>query len=702
MPMGRKGKKTGRSLLLWGVMAISLLTVTTTNAARYIVTRLVSPEPANSSGRSINNSGKATGSATFGTYSAGATKAFLYANHSTTTLLPGPSVTSYGTAINGGGQVAGYGPVSGAQHAILWNNGTPQDFGLLTGTTSSYAFGINDLGAVVGYSGSYPFVWQNGVMTRLGTATGTAYGINASGLVAGSSGNLPVIWDPLGNMTALSTGTGTAFRVNDSGQVVGRYYSGGNRGFLWENGGLQTLPLPTGASSTSAYSINGPGQTVGEGSFNVSPFTRALLWDSGTAFDLNTQIPSDSGWVLVRAWDINGSGQIVGDGVYNGKNQAFLLTPSGSPSTQAAVAGTTGCGGWYLSAVTVTLTATDHSGSGIKEIHYALDGAAEAVVGDVTATVPVSGDGAHTLLYYAVDYAGNIETANSLPVNLDGTTPSSAAAVSGTAGSNGWYKSPVNVQITGNDTPSGVASIKYRKKIGETWGSTVTAGNPAFVNFSTNGRYSIGYYATDRACNAETEKVIDVATDTVPPVTTYTASVPANANGWLNTDVTVTFTGTDNLSGVDFLTVNGANVPGSSIAYLLNAEGQSSFSYFGTDLAGVTEATRTVAFHIDKTAPAVGVSTTPAILVATSKSKLVPVTINGFATDSLSGIASLAITITDEYGKYNLTVPSFGSVVNLDTYKQRNDADGRLYTVQATATDLAGNQHTSVSYLRAQ
>jgi probable HAF family extracellular repeat protein len=43
--------------------------------------------------------------------------------------------------------------------------------------------------------------------------------------------------------------------------------------------------------------------------------------------DLNTLIPSTSGWVLNTAAGINAWGQIVGSGVHNGETHGFLLTP---------------------------------------------------------------------------------------------------------------------------------------------------------------------------------------------------------------------------------------------------------------------------------------------------------------------------------------------------------------------------------------
>ncbi len=46
--------------------------------------------------------------------------------------------------------------------------------------------------------------------------------------------------------------------------------------------------------------------------------------------DLNSLLPSGSGWNLGGATGINDSGQIVGYGIDNGQDHAFLLTPQSS------------------------------------------------------------------------------------------------------------------------------------------------------------------------------------------------------------------------------------------------------------------------------------------------------------------------------------------------------------------------------------
>ena len=60
--------------------------------------------------------------------------------------------------------------------------------------------------------------------------------------------------------------------------------------------------------------------------------TSALLYDSGTLYNLNDLIPANSGWTLQAATAINDRGQIAGYGVINGQTHAFRLDPPMSPA----------------------------------------------------------------------------------------------------------------------------------------------------------------------------------------------------------------------------------------------------------------------------------------------------------------------------------------------------------------------------------
>jgi probable HAF family extracellular repeat protein len=77
-----------------------------------------------------------------------------------------------------------------------------------------------------------------------------------------------------------------------------------------------------------ALGINNNGQVVG---FSGGS---AFLYSGGAMIDLNTLIPTNSGWTLEEATGINDSGQICGYGRNpSGQDDAFLLTPVPEPAT---------------------------------------------------------------------------------------------------------------------------------------------------------------------------------------------------------------------------------------------------------------------------------------------------------------------------------------------------------------------------------
>ena len=105
-----------------------------------------------------------------------------------------------------------------------------------------------------------------------------------------------------------------------------------------------------------------------------------------------------------------------------------------------------------------------------------------------------------------------------------------------------------------------------------------------------------------------------------------------------------------------------------------------------------TQLLRTV-HVVDTIAPEVSLSVDRSLLWPPNH-KLVDILVNGDAQDSGSGLLSVVLTVTDEYGKYNLTLPAFGSTVALEAWRDGQDKDGRVYTLTAVATDRAGNVTT--------
>jgi len=101
--------------------------------------------------------------------------------------------------------------------------------------------------------------------------------------------------------------------------------------------------------------------------------------------------------------------QMAPDGLNHDLNfQLFGPTADTTPPETTCVLTGNMSGTNYLSPVTVTLTATD-SGSGVASTHYKLDGGSDTTYASPF-NVATAGD--HSLVFWSIDNAGNIEIAN--------------------------------------------------------------------------------------------------------------------------------------------------------------------------------------------------------------------------------------------------------------------------------------------------
>ena len=97
------------------------------------------------------------------------------------------------------------------------------------------------------------------------------------------------------------------------------------------------------------------------------------------------------------------------------------------PTTTASVTPSANAAGWNATAVTVALAAADNTGgSGVREVSYDLSGAQAAPPVSTqgsAATLAISAEGITTVVYHAVDNAGNLESPKTLVVQIDATPP---------------------------------------------------------------------------------------------------------------------------------------------------------------------------------------------------------------------------------------------------------------------------------------
>lgn len=212
-----------------------------------------------------------------------------------------------------------------------------------------------------------------------------------------------------------------------------------------------------------------------------------------------------------------------------------------------------------------------------------------------------------------------------------------------------------------------------------------------------------------------------VYSDGLAPVTTATVSPAANANGWNNGNVSIALEATDLASGilnnppgwVDQVqySLSGAQpsdrqtVPGSAASFAISTTGITTVDYFATDAAGNDEAAKTLDVRIDPLAPVVNglPAADCSIWPPNHQMRQVAVVTAG---DPLSGIASLQVTVrSNEPANPSQTdavvTPdgSGGFVVSLRAERKAN-GQGRVYTITATAVDLADNVRTSTATCR--
>ncbi|MDA0182253.1 DUF1080 domain-containing protein [Solirubrobacter phytolaccae] len=193
------------------------------------------------------------------------------------------------------------------------------------------------------------------------------------------------------------------------------------------------------------------------------------------------------------------------------------------------------------------------------------------------------------------------------PFPNDNTAPTSNLQLQGEPAASGWHTTAPRITLTGTDENggSGVEQIQYRIN----GGSTLFYAGP--FNLTTEGDLKIEYRAIDRAGNPEPFKSISLKVDaTAPTTTSFTYPTDLPASGWNDHEVGITLRSVDGAGSGSVKTeyrVNGGEWTAYDDTFSVGGSGTQLVEYRTLDVAGNTEAIKTLNVRVDVKAPTTAV-----------------------------------------------------------------------------------------------
>ncbi|MGV8168858.1 MAG: OmpL47-type beta-barrel domain-containing protein [Candidatus Nanoarchaeia archaeon] len=342
---------------------------------------------------------------------------------------------------------------------------------------------------------------------------------------------------------------------------------------------------------------------------------------------------------------------------------------------------------WQNAVFDITLTAEDvagNSNSGVNYTTYSVDG--DWANGTV---VSINTSGNHTVVYYSVDTAGNVETENTIYALLDLEIPS--LEFDDDAEDTDWTSMDV-ISVVGDDAVSGVAEIVLIVNDNDTCDSSVDdlldAGTPS-DNVQANDESQYDQYV----CFRVTDNAGNVNYNVSGQITKLDVTNPDTTDdyndSWQDAVFNITLTAVDNLSEHEsevnyttYLVEGGVWTNGTIIA--INASGNFTILYYSVDNVGNIETNNTIYALLDLTEPVITI-TAPAEgdRVGSSESITFTVDESFSAVDTECRIDAAEWVSCSESGDVMSDITGFS---DLDV--------GDTFTFEVRGTDEAGNVGT--------
>ena len=322
-------------------------------------------------------------------------------------------------------------------------------------------------------------------------------------------------------------------------------------------------------------------------------------------------------------------------------SKTYLIVDGSIPSIDYLVdpAAPDGNNGWYRSNVSLSWSVREPESANSLVKTGCLD---QNIATDQAAT---------SYACSATSAGGSAGPVNSVAIKRDATKPTISDSRSPAANGFGWNNEDVSVSFSCDDNLSGVASC------------------PGDETFSAEGAgQSVTGNAGDNAGNTNSVAVSGINIDKTNPTIAASRSPSANAAGWNNRDVVVSFVCADGLSGVASCESNKT----------LSEGANQSATGAAKDKADNTASATVSGINIDKTNPTIAGSILPAAANGSNGWYVTAPTVSFACDDALSGVASCVVDGSSPAShEVTLGQSSVGQ------------------TVGGTATDLADNTKTA-------
>jgi len=261
-----------------------------------------------------------------------------------------------------------------------------------------------------------------------------------------------------------------------------------------------------------------------------------------------------------------------------------------------------GANGWYTTTPTIELSRSE-TGTTYWQWDSSAKPYANSSTGTTTTVTGIS-SGTHTLYYYSVDGAGNVESVKYKDYKLDTVTPATLLSSNPVSpdGDNGWYVTTPTITLA----PDEAATTYY------SWDSTASPATYSAPFTPPAGVHTLYYYSVDPAGNTEPAGQQIYKVDTTAPSTGLSSNpaAPDGSNGWYNT-TTPTITLTPDESATTYYSWDSTASPATSTAPFTAPAGSHTLYYHSSDSAGNSETLKSRVFKVDTQAPATVLSASP-------------------------------------------------------------------------------------------